>query len=368
MSFLNIIEEFENFDFTGYFDKVSDLDILNSINRNKKDYTDLLNLLSPKAEKFLENMASLVNDITTRNFGKTILLYTPMYISNICVNKCAYCTYNIENDIVRKKLTVEQIDEEGKRINAEGFRNILVLTGESEKHTNADYVVESVKILRKHFESITIEIYPMKEDDYKRVVENGVDGLTVYQEVYDREVYKNVHLAGPKRNYNFRLDAPERGAKAGIRNLNIGALLGLNEFRREMFFTIMHGKYLLDNYPSVNLSFSFPRIRPHKGIFHLVDEVSDRNLVQSILVARLFHHNAGINISTREREGFRENLIPLGVTKMSAGVSTDVGGHSLEEDKGEKQFEICDDRSTNEIKEVLNNLGYQAIFKDWDSI
>ncbi|MGL4763065.1 MAG: 2-iminoacetate synthase ThiH [Sarcina sp.] len=368
MSFLKVIEEFENFDFAGYFDKVSDSDILNSINKSKKDYTDLLNLLSQKAEKFLENMASVANEITTRNFGKTILLYTPMYISNICVNKCAYCTYNIENDILRKKLTMEQIDEEAKRINAEGFRNILVLTGESEKHTNADYVVESVKVLRKHFESITIEIYPMKEEDYKRVVESGVDGLTVYQEVYDREIYKNVHLAGPKRNYNFRLDAPERGAKAGIRNLNIGALLGLNEFRREMFFTIMHGKYLLDKYPSVNLSFSFPRIRPHKGIFHLVDEVSDRNLVQSILVARLFHHNAGINISTRERQGFRENLIPLGVTKISAGVSTDVGGHTLEEDKGEKQFEISDDRTTKEIKTALNNMGYQAIFKDWDGI
>lgn len=368
MSFLNFIEEFENFDFTGYFEKVTDSDILNSINKSKKDYIDLLNLLSPKAEKFLEVMARQANEITQRHFGKAILLYTPMYISNICVNRCAYCTYNIENDINRKKLNMQQIDQEAKRINAEGFRNILVLTGESEKHTNADYVVESVEVLRKHFESVTIEIYPMKEEDYKRVVSAGVDGLTVYQEVYDREIYKKVHLGGPKRNYNYRLDAPERGARAGMRNINIGALLGLNEFRREMFFTIMHGKYLLDNYPSVNISFSFPRIRPHKGIFHLVDEVNDRNLVQCILVARLFHHNAGINISTRERAGFRENLIPLGVTKMSAGVSTDVGGHTLDEDKGEQQFEISDDRTTNEIREALSKMGYQALFKDWDSI
>ena len=368
MSYINFIEEFEGFDFTGYFNNITDSDILNSINKDKLDYMDLLNLISPKAEKYIENMARKANDITNRHFGKTILLYTPLYIANFCVNRCAYCTYNIDNDISRGKLSMEEIEIEAKKINSDGYRNILLLTGESLKHTPTDYIIDAIKVLKKHFDSITIEIFPMSTQDYKKVIDAGVDGLTIYQEVYDREIYKSVHLAGPKRNYNFRLDAPERAAVSGIRTINIGALLGLSDFRSEIFFTIMHGKYLLDKYANIDIAFSFPRIRPHIGVFEDVLEVSDKNLVQSILVARLFHHSSAINISTRERKGFRENLLPLGVTKMSAGVSTEVGGHSESSNSGEKQFEISDDRTTLEIKEMLKAKGYQAIFKDWDRI
>ena len=256
MSYINFIEEFEGFDFTGYFNNITDSDILNSINKDKLDYMDLLNLISPKAEKYIENMARKANDITNRHFGKIILLYTPLYIANFCVNRCAYCTYNIDNDISRGKLSMEEIEIEAKKINSDGYRNILLLTGESLKHTPTDYIIDAIKVLKKYFDSITIEIFPMSTEDYKKVIDAGVDGLTIYQEVYDREIYKSVHLAGPKRNYNFRLDAPERAAVLGIRTINIGALLGLSDFRSEIFFTIMHGKYLLDKYADIDVAFS----------------------------------------------------------------------------------------------------------------
>lgn len=364
MSYLDTIESFENFDFAGYFEGVTEAQILRSIKKDRLDYKDFLNLISPLAENYLEQMAVKANEITERLFGRAVHLYTPMYIANICINKCRYCSYNIENNIKRKKLTMEEIEIEAREISKEGFKNILVLTGESKIHSSVQYIAEAVKVLKKYFASVTIEIYPLTVEEYKILVEVGTDGLTVYQEVYNREIYKNVHLAGPKRNYQFRLDAPERGAIAGVRFISIGALLGLDDFRKEAFFTALHGKYILDNYSNVDLSFSLPRIRPHVGVFDEVKEVSDKNLVQALLAMKLFEPSCNINISTRESAEFREKLLPLGVRKLSAGVSTAVGGHSIE-DSGDMQFEINDSRSVNEIKKSLKEKGYQPVFKDW---
>ncbi|SFA93063.1 2-iminoacetate synthase ThiH [Clostridium frigidicarnis] len=366
MSFYNVIEKYRNFDFSKFWDNVKDQDIKFSMNKSKLTEEDFLILLSPKSDLYLEDMARKANELTNQYFGKTILLYTPLYIANYCVNKCAYCGYNIENNIIRKKLNIEEIESEAKEISEKGFKHILLLTGESPKDTPVEYIGDAVKVLKKYFSSVSIEVFPMKEEEYRYLIKLGVDGITVYQEVYDEEIYSRVHLKGPKRNYKFRLDAPEEGCRAGIRSINIGALLGLNHWRKELFFVALHGLYLQKKYGNIDVSFSLPRIRPHAGIFEEVYPVDDKDLVQGIIALRIMFPNCGINISTREEESFRNNLIPLGITKMSAGVSTAVGGHTLnKESRGESQFEINDSRSELEVKTAIRNKGYEPIFKDW---
>lgn len=365
MSFYDVIDKYRNIDIDSYMEKVTDYDVLRSLDKSNLDEYDLLNLLSKKAANHLEKMAQKANEITSRYFGKTILLYTPMYIANYCVNKCLYCGYNIDSNIKRKKLNKDEIKLEGNEISKEGFKHLLLLTGESKIHSDVNYIGEAVENLKNKFSSITIEVYPMDEDEYKYMVDKGVDGLTIYQEVYDEDIYKEVHLKGPKSNYRYRLDAPERGAKAGMRSICIGSLLGLNNFREEIFFTLMHGNYLRNKYPHIDISYSVPRIRPFKGCYENIVDVKDKNLVQAIIVMRLFDNQGGINISTRESLQLRKNLIPLGVTKLSAGVSTNVGGHS-QGSEDTAQFKISDESSVDEIKSMLKEIGYQQIFKDWE--
>lgn len=365
MSFYKVIDSYKNFDINFYLENVADEDVIRSLQKNNLDEYDLLNLLSKTATKYLELMAQRANEITNRYFGKTILLYTPMYISNFCVNKCVYCGYNIESNIRRKKLNIDEIHKEGLAISKDGFKHLLLLTGESKVHSNVEYIGDAVSTLKGMFPSITIEVYPMDEDEYRYLSKKGVEGLTIYQEVYDENIYKHVHLKGPKSNYKYRLDAPERAAKAGIRSISIGALLGLNDFREETFFTLMHGRYIRRKYPQVDVSYSIPRIRPFKGCYENLIEVKDKDLAQAMIVMRLFDNQGGINLSTRESLDLRKNLIPLGVTKLSAGVSTNVGGHSLD-GEGTEQFKISDESSVLQIKEMLKTIEYQQIFKDWE--
>lgn len=365
MSFYKFIDSYKDFNIDSYLNNVSDEDVLRSLQKDSLDEYDLLNLLSKTATKYLELMAQKANEITNRYFGKTILLYTPMYISNFCVNKCVYCGYNIDSDIKRKKLNADEIYNEGLAISKDGFKHLLLLTGESKIHSDVKYIGDAVSVLNDIFPSITIEVYPMDEDEYRYLYEKGVEGITVYQETYNEKIYKNVHLKGPKSNYKYRLDAPERAAKSGMRSISIGGLLGLNDFREETFFTLMHGRYIRNKYPQVDVSYSIPRIRPFKGCYENLIEVSDKDLVQVMIVMRLFDNQGGINLSTRESLSLRKNLIPLGVTKLSAGVSTNVGGHSSD-GEGTEQFEISDESSVLQIKKMLNDIGYQQIFKDWE--
>ncbi len=367
-SYEEVVDSYKDFDFDEYFSKVTIEDVRKSIYKDNLSPKDLLNLLSPKAVEVLEEIAQRANKLTKQYFGGAVLLYTPLYLANYCVNLCAYCGYSAKNKIKRRKLTMEEIEVEAKAISSQGFKHILILTGESEYHNPTEYIVEATKILKKYFPSVSIEIYPMNEESYRKVVEAGVDGLTVYQEVYNKEIYKKVHIKGPKSNYSFRIDAPERGAKAGMRTLGIGALLGLEDFRKEAFFTGLHGDYLLKKYPEVDIAYSFPRIRPCVGGYDDILPLSDMDLVQAILAMRIFKPTASLNISTRESGELREHLIPLGVNKISAGVSTHVGGHSSDVEVGEEQFEISDGRSAVEIKNMLINKGYQPIFKDWETI
>ncbi|GFZ31301.1 thiamine biosynthesis protein ThiH [Clostridium zeae] len=367
MSFYDIAKEVQDFNFDSFLNDVTEEKIQHILKKDRISKEDFLCLLSPVAEKFLEPMAQKAHNLTMSNFGKSVVLYTPLYISNYCVNRCAYCSYNLDNDINRQKLTIDEIEKECKIIYESGLRHVILLTGESRFHSPVSYIKDAVKIMKKYFNSIAIEIYPLEEDEYRELVEAGVDALTIYQETYNMEVYDKIHLGGPKKDYKFRLETPERACKAGIRGIGVGALYGLTDWRKEAYLSGLHAKYIEDNFPHMEMNISIPRIRPHAGSFTDLYEISDRNLVQIMLASKLFLPRAGINMTTRESAEFRDNLIPLGVTKMSAGVSTEIGGHTKEkENKGDGQFEISDTRTVEEIKSMLLSKGYCAVLKDWE--
>ncbi len=335
---------------------------------DKKDLTpqDLALLFSPGAEVHLEEMAQLANRISLQHFGRVILLYTPLYLGNYCVNGCIYCGFNAGNRIERRKLSFSEVEREAKVIAASGIKHLLVLTGESRQHTPVSYIKDCLQILRSYFPSVSIEIYPLETFEYIELIKAGADGITIYQEVYDEAVYQRVHPFGPKRDYRFRLNAPDRAGKAGMRTIGIGALLGLHDWRSEAFFAAMHAVHLQHRFPEVEINLSFPRIRPECGGFQPDSSVNDRELVQIILAFRIFLPYAGLTISTRERAELRNHLVKLGITKMSAGSSTVVGGHI--DSQGTGQFEISDHRTVDEMAEAIITNGYKPVYKDWHSI
>ena len=364
MSFYRKLQEYKDFDFDGYLKSVTDNDVERILSKENINELEFLSLLSDKASDHLEKMAIKARSISLKNFGSTVLIYTPMYLANFCENKCIYCGYNMENHIKRKKLTLEEVEKEAKAIYDMGIRHILILTGESRAKSPVSYIKDCVNILKKYFSSISIEVYALEEEEYKELVEAGVDGLTIYQEVYNEDVYKTVHIKGPKRDFRYRLEAPERACKAGIRSLGVGALLGLHHVKSEAFFSALQAYYIQQNYPHVELCMSLPRIRPHVGVPIKIHDVEDKDIVQIMLAYKLFLKRAGINITTRERAKFRDNLMPMGITKISAGVSTEVGGH-VTENKGEAQFDIADSRSVEEVKAMIKEKGFNPVFKDW---
>ncbi len=365
MSFYDLYSQYKDVDTA--FHLISSKDVEKAFQAQKPSIDHFLSLLSPAAYSYLEEMAARAREITLRYFGKTIQLYTPLYLSNYCDNACAYCGFNAANSIERRKLSINEVEEEARAIARTGLKHILILTGESREMSPVSYIKECVRILKKYFTSISVEIYALTEAEYGDLTAEGVDGLAIYQEVYDEDLYKKMHPAGPKSDYKFRLDSPERGARAGMRNVNIGVLLGLDDWRREAFWLGLHTDYLQDLFPGVELSVSLPRVRPHAGSFTPAHEVDDRAMVQIITALRIFSPRLGISMSTRERSDFRENLIAIGLTRMSAGSSTRVGGHAigLNEETAPAQFQIQDTRSVGEIKAMLEAKGYQPVFKDW---
>ncbi|MDD5060051.1 MAG: 2-iminoacetate synthase ThiH [Candidatus Omnitrophica bacterium] len=363
MSFYDVYIKYRNFDLDKVFRSNSPVSIQPILERDRLDLDHFIYLLSPQAENFLESMAQKAQAITRNNFGNTVQLYTPMYLSNYCDNSCAYCGFNFNNNIERRKLNPEEVDQEAQYIHSLGLKHILILTGESRGESPVSYIKDCVRILKKYFSSISIEVYPLTVNEYTQLVNEGVDGLTIYQETYDDSLYAKIHVYGPKKDYKFRIDAPERGAEAGMRSISIGTLFGLGEWRREVFILGLHAKYLQDKFPEAEIGISVPRIQPQVGGFKPVSPVSDRNIAQTILALRIFLPRLGISLSTRENPEFREGLIPLGITKISAASTTAVGGHTI----GGKtsQFEIQDRRNVDEIKIMLERKGYQSVFKDW---
>ncbi len=335
--------------------------------RYERNSQDFMALLSPNAGSVLEEMAQIAHRSAVSHFGRTIQLYTPMYLANYCVNHCVYCGFNASNDIPRRQLTLPEVELEARAIAATGLQHLLVLTGESRQFSSVPYIKECISVLRKYFSSISIEIYPLSTEEYAEMVAAGVDGLTIYQEVYDRHISSRLHPRGPKRDYRFRLESPERAGRAGMRTINIGALLGLNDWRSEVFRLGIHAAYLQKNFPEVEIGVSFPRMRPQTGGYEAEFPVTDRDLVQAIVAMRLFLPTAGLTISTRESSALRDNLVRLGVTKMSAGSSTVIGGHTDPQDST-AQFEIADKRTVDEMRKAISSLGYKPVLKDWHDI
>lgn len=347
---------------------VKNEEIIEIIKKDKIDEYDFLKLLKYEDKKLIEIVAAEARKKSLNHFGKEILLYSPMYISNICVNRCLYCSFNNSNDIIERiKLTPEEVKMEGEALKANGIEHILVLTGEEEKTRGFLYLKSAIEAIKNDFASISIEVSPMDECHYDELVKLGVDGVTIYQETYHQEIYKRVHIKGPKSDYRYRLETPERAARANVRTINIGALLGLSDWRREIFMLAMHIDYLNRHFPGVELGISLPRIKNVKSsekLSYEYNEVSDRDFVIALMALRLFSPYCSINISTRETSEFRKHLIPIGINKMSAGVSTSVGGYSVKKEKSD-QFEIADKSSVKEVKELIKSVGYQPIMKDW---
>ena len=367
MSYYQVYSKYKGLPLEKLFSDIRPSDVAQAINSDEQSENQLLALLSPSAEDYLEDMAQQAHRLTVMNFGKTIQLYTPMYLSNYCDNQCAYCGFNAANPLTRKKLSLEEVEKEAAFISSSGLEHILILTGDSRENSPIGYIKDCLKILKKYFTSISIEIYSLSEDEYQELAGEGVDGLTLYQETYNETVYDRLHISGPKKDYLFRLDAPERAAGARMRNVNIGVLLGLGNWRQDAFFLGLHAKYLQDKFPNLEIGASIPRLRPHAGNFKILNTINDKNMAQIIMALRIFLPRLGITLSTREGSRLRENLLPLGITRMSAGSSTRVGGHTIEspEEFNLEQFEISDTRSVREITDMLAIKGYQAVLKDW---
>ena len=367
MSFYSACVEYSSAPMAEQIASATEKDVRRALDASSPNTEDFMAMLSPAALPFLEEMAQKASQLTLQFFGKTILLFTPLYLSNFCTNRCIYCGFSSKNDIPRNQLEPAQLEEEAQAIAATGLKHLLILTGDARAKASPEYLDSCMKILSKYFPSISVEIYAMDEEEYSRLVKSGVDGITMFQETYNEELYPRLHPAGPKKDFRYRLDAPERSCKAGMRVVNIGALLGLDNWRKDAFLTGLHAFYLQAKYPEVEVAVSLPRMRSHVGDFKPASIVSDREMVQNMLALRIFLPRVGITVSTREAPEFRDNILPLGVTKMSAGVSTEVGGHSQ---CGEKvpQFDISDGRSVEEMCRALTNHGYQPVFKDWEPL
>ncbi len=367
MGFYNTYAAYRDGDVPGRMESVSDQDVRRVLGKHNLSTEDFLGLLSPAAMPHLERMAQRAHSLTVAQFGRTMVLYTPLYLSNFCTNSCLYCGFNQNNRIVRRQLTLEEVDTEARAIADTGLKHILILTGEAPAMASLDYIDDCCRVLRRYFPAIGMEIYALSQADYERLIASGVDSLTIYQETYNEALYSRLHPKGPKRDYRFRLDAPERACRSGLRAVNVGALLGLDSWRRDAFFTGLHAHYLQDRYPQTEISVSLPRMRPHAGGYPPGCIVEDRHIVQTMTALRLFMPRVGITISTRESARFRDRLLPLGVTRMSAGSSTAVGGRTV---KGAStgQFEISDQRSVPEMVAMLRVAGWQPVFKDWQAL
>ncbi len=327
---------------------------------------DLPVLLSPAMSPLLEELAQHAHRITQQRFGKTMQLFVPMYLANVCYNSCSYCGFSMENDYKRIVLSPDEILKEGLHLKQKGFQHLLLLTGEADK-SSIQFIAEAIGLLRPHFASIGIEIQPLDTPDYHRMTQSGADSLTVYQETYHPEAYARYHTRGKKRNYTYRLDTPDRGGNAGFYRINIGTLMGLYEWRYEALALAQHLHYLSQTYWQNKYAVSFPRIQDMVGEFTPEHPISDRDFVQLICAFRLVFPDCGITLSTREAPALRDALIPLGITTMSAESNTAPGGY-LGKEGTEQQFETADHRSLNEIMALLQLKGYEPVLKDWDPI
>ena len=364
-----VLSEVESYDYSRYTAK----DVKAALQHENCSIEDLKALLSPAAEPFLEEMAARAKLETSKHFGNTVYLFTPLYIANYCENYCVYCGFNCYNNIIRMKLNMEQIEHEMKIIADSGMEEILILTGESRTHSNVEYIGEACKLARKYFRMVGLEIYPVNVDEYKYLHECGADYVTVFQETYDSDRYEQLHLLGHKRVFPYRFEAQERALMGGMRGVAFSALLGLSDFRKDALATALHAYNIQRKYPYAELSLSCPRLRPiiNNDKINPLD-VHEKQLCQVLCAYRIFLPFVGITVSSRESESFRNGIVKIAATKVSAGVSTGIGDHEskyngkeTEGDKGDEQFEINDGRSFDKMYDDIAAEGLQPVLNDY---
>ncbi|MCM1132559.1 MAG: 2-iminoacetate synthase ThiH [Ruminococcus flavefaciens] len=367
--FDKVISEMKSYDYSKY----TAVDVRRALTHETCTVEDFKALLSPSAEPFLEQMAQKARLETQKHFGNTVYLFTPLYIANYCENYCIYCGFNCYNDIRRMKLSMEQIEHEMQVIAQSGMEEILILTGESRAKSDVKYIGEACKLARKYFRLVGIEIYPVNTDEYKYLHECGVDYVTVFQETYNSDRYEQLHLLGHKRVFPYRFDAQERALMAGMRGIACSALLGLSDFRRDALASALHVYYLQRKYPQAEISLSCPRLRPiiNNGEINPLD-VHEKQLCQILCAYRIFLPFCGITVSSRESESFRNGIVKICATKVSAGVSTGIGDHESkytgkESDsaEGDEQFEINDGRSFDKMYKDMSDEGLQPVLNDY---
>ena len=323
-------------------------------------------LLSPAATEFFPQMAARSSHITAQRFGRTIQIYAPVYVSNLCANRCVYCGFSADNKIERKMLSLEEAEAEAMILHGRGFNHILLVSGEAPGKLGVDYLESLAIRLRERFAAISIEVQPLSEAEYARLFDAGITAVAVYQETYDRKVYEEMHLSGPKRDFDMRLTIPERVAAAGMREVGIGALLGLSDWRAEGLALGLHLAWLRKRFWRTAFTVSFPRLRPAEGGFVPPIQVAEKDMSQLIFALRLFDHDVGLIVSTREEARFRDGMIGLGPTRYSAGSCTAPGGYGDKEPTGE-QFSVGDHRSIDEVCEAIRRKGFDPVRKDWDA-
>jgi len=347
-------------------DAATPADVEQALQSPRRTLDDFAALLSPPAMARLEDLAQLAHRTTVRRFGRTIHLFAPLYLSSECVSSCTYCGFSAANQIARRTLSPGEVLHEARALTAHGFRHLLLVAGEHARIVNKDYLVECVRTLAPEVPSISVEVQVWDTDTYRRLVEAGCEGLVVYQETYDRSTYAGVHLKGKKRNYDWRLSALDRGAEGGMRRLGLGALLGLHhDWRSEALAVAAHAVALLRRWWRCEVSLSLPRLRPAAGGFEPSDPVDDRHFVQLLCALRLFLPDVALTLSTREEPAFRDAVLRLGVTHLSAGSHTEPGGYADPSD-AEPQFLTSDNRSPAQVADLLRSQGYDPVWKDWE--
>jgi 2-iminoacetate synthase len=345
---------------------VTDENISLSLNRARHNIQDFINLISPAASDKIAEFATIGTKIKNMHFGKTIKLYTPLYISNYCINHCSYCGFNNKAKQPRTRLTMDELIEEAKTIRSFGIDSLLLVSGEDPKYISIEYLKEATIRLKKIFSYISIEIYPLSQDDYKTLFDAGIDGLTIYQETYDLNTYNKTHISGPKADYDFRLQSIINGAEAGFRTLGLGMLLGLYDWRIEAISLAVHAMWLRKKYWKSKIQFSFPRITPTGEDFNIPFLVSEKELEQMVLAFRIVFPDAEISISTRENREFRNRIALSAATILSAASSVVPGGYAKKDSKDLGQFSLHDTRDVKDMDLALRDLGIDPVYKDWD--
>ena len=341
-------------------------DVERALAKPKRDLEDFKALISPAAEGYLEQMAQLSYAATRKRFGNTMSLYIPLYLSNLCANSCTYCGFSMDNRIKRRTLNQEEVLAETQAIKKMKFDSVLLVTGEHETKVGMNYFRQMLPVIKPHFNYLAMEVQPLDQVDYAELKTLGLDAVMVYQETYHPSTYAEHHLRGNKMDFEYRLETPDRLAKAGIDKIGIGALIGLEEWRTDCFYVAAHLDYLERTYWQTRYSISFPRLRPCEGALQPKSVMTDKQLVQLICAYRLLNPEVELSLSTRESEKFRDNVLPLGITTMSAASKTQPGGYALEEQELE-QFEISDERSASSVEAMIRTQGFDPVWKDWHS-